>query len=306
MNHISRIRISLAATFAALTLVGPAGAAQRAFVASTGNDANTANFCTFAFPCRTFTAAMTQVDSGGEIVALDAAGYGAVTITKSVTITSNPGFYAGIAVSTGNAVTIGTAGVNVVLRGLLINGVGGLNGVSMTDGARLSIENCVISNFSSAGGSGIYVGGAATVRIVDSLIRDNDRGVIIQGNVVAAIAGSKLLGSGTAGLFVHGEAANSRPIVSITDSVLTHNNAAVHAYETNATALVRIWVIRSTIAHNTGYGVRSQFDGGPTVISVSESMVVANTVQLAQEGGGATLESFGNNTVQQGSNVGTI
>ena len=62
----------------------PAEGAQRVFVASYGNDANTATGCGFANPCRGFTAAMTAVDAGGEVVALDAAGYGAVTITKSV------------------------------------------------------------------------------------------------------------------------------------------------------------------------------------------------------------------------------
>ena len=57
-----------------------------------------------------------MVDPGGEIVALDAAGYGAVNINKSVTIVANPGFYAGITASSGTAVTINTAAVNVTHR----------------------------------------------------------------------------------------------------------------------------------------------------------------------------------------------
>jgi len=46
---------------------------------------------------------MTQVDPGGEVIALDAAGYGAVTITKSVNIIANPGFYAGITASSAHS-----------------------------------------------------------------------------------------------------------------------------------------------------------------------------------------------------------
>jgi hypothetical protein len=68
--------------------------AQRAFVASFGSDANTASGCGLANPCRGFTAAMTVVDAGGEILALDAAGYGVVTIDKSVSLIANTGSYA--------------------------------------------------------------------------------------------------------------------------------------------------------------------------------------------------------------------
>src|SRR5258705_6919811 len=96
---------------------GMAQAGQRVFVSSTGNDANTAGGCVFANPCRGFTAAMSVVDPGGEVVAIDAAGYGVVTITKSVTILANPGFYARITASSGGGVTLPTAGANLILRG---------------------------------------------------------------------------------------------------------------------------------------------------------------------------------------------
>ena len=168
MSRLSPVVFAL--SLIAAVAAAPAEAAQRAFVSSSGNDANTASGCGLAAPCRSFASAHTVVTDGGEIVALDAAGYGAVTITKSVTITANPGFYAGIAVPTGDGITIATAGINVILRGLNINGTGGSNGVVMTNGNRLSIENCVISNFSS---HGVDVRNGATVRIVDSLIRDN-------------------------------------------------------------------------------------------------------------------------------------
>src|SRR5258705_8692996 len=142
--------LSALALVAAITAL-PAQAVQRTFVASFGNDTNTATNCGFANPCRGFTAAQTVTDPGGEIVALDAAGYGAITITKSITITANPGFYAGIAVPSGDGVTIATAAIKVILRGLNINGTGGANGVVMTNGASLTVENCVISNFASRG-----------------------------------------------------------------------------------------------------------------------------------------------------------
>ena len=68
---------------AAVAAATPALAVQRTFVASTGADTNP---CTLTLPCRGFAAAVTAVGFNGEVVVLDSAGYGAVTIDKSVTI----------------------------------------------------------------------------------------------------------------------------------------------------------------------------------------------------------------------------
>jgi len=55
--------------------------AQRTFVASNGNDANS---CGRTDPCRSFAAAIAQTNANDEVVAIDSAGYGLVTITQSV------------------------------------------------------------------------------------------------------------------------------------------------------------------------------------------------------------------------------
>jgi hypothetical protein len=285
----------------------PAAAAQRAFVASTGSDANSASGCGLAAPCRTFAAALTVVDNGGEVIALDAAGYGPITITKSVTITANPGFYAGIAVPTGNAVTIDTTGVNVTLRGLNINGnvrgVGINNGVSMTNGSGLSIENCAISNFE---GHGVYVATPATVRIVDSIIRDNVRtGVYLYNGATATVSGSKFLGNITAGVSVDAPAGTTTT-AAISDSVMMNSYNGVSAATSYTTAIVRRSVIRSTLSDNCfGAAVGG---AATTVLTLSDSMVTGNSCAGLFQSGGATLESLGNNTVRQngGNTSGTI
>src|SRR5262245_34837012 len=69
-------------------------AAQRTFVASTGSDANP---CTLTAPCRSFATAIANTSPNGEVIVKDTAGYGPVTITKSVSIVSPPGVYGGIA-----------------------------------------------------------------------------------------------------------------------------------------------------------------------------------------------------------------
>ena len=57
--------------------------ATRTWVSGVGDDANP---CSRTAPCKTFAGAISKTAAGGEIDALDPAGYGAVTITKSITI----------------------------------------------------------------------------------------------------------------------------------------------------------------------------------------------------------------------------
>ena len=298
-------RLSL--TVSALALIGalasnPAEAVQRAFVASSGSDGNTATGCGLATPCRTFTAAMTVVNDGGEVVALDAAGYGPVTITKSVTITANPGFYAGIAAPSGDAVTIATTGVNVILRGLVINGTGGTNGVVMTNGNTLSIENCVISNF--PGGSGVEVDVAAKVRVVDSLIRENYYGVHLQGGAYGDVASSKVLGSGFIAITAEGAVASTTTTVVVTDTTVAGNAFGIIARSLGGpTGNTSVSVIRSTVSNSSTSAVVSVSGAGASaVLTLSESLVASNQYGLVQNGAGAVLESLGNNTVRQNVN----
>ena len=136
----------------------PAQAVQRAYVSAvSGNDANTATGCQANAPCRWFATAVTVVDPGGEVVAMDTGAYGGINLTQSIAITAAPGAYAGISVFSGAGIIIATAGINVTLRGLTINGMGGTTGVSITNAASVSFENCVIANFIN-GSSNNYAG----------------------------------------------------------------------------------------------------------------------------------------------------
>jgi hypothetical protein len=129
-----RTRLSVALVAAALIcpLFAVPAHAQRArvFVASYGNDANP---CTFLSPCKTFQQAVNVVAAGGEVTAIDSAGFGPIDISKSVTITSPPGVEAGVTAVTNNqsAIVIHPASHFVVtLRGLTVEGGGtGLNGI---------------------------------------------------------------------------------------------------------------------------------------------------------------------------------
>src|SRR5437867_642944 len=98
-----------------LVFSAPAHAqATRTWVSGVGDDANP---CSRTAPCKTFAGAISKTAPSGEINCLDPGGFGAVTITKAITISCEIGT-AGVLVSGTNGIIV-NAGVNdaVVLRG---------------------------------------------------------------------------------------------------------------------------------------------------------------------------------------------
>jgi len=95
--------------------------ASRTWVSGVGDDVNP---CSRTAPCKTFAGAISKTAVGGEIDVLDPGGWGAVTITKSITIDGGP-LPGGILTSGGNAIVISAASTDtIVLRNLVINGLG--------------------------------------------------------------------------------------------------------------------------------------------------------------------------------------
>src|SRR5947199_5851667 len=123
--------------------------ATRTWVSGVGDDANP---CSRTAPCKTFAGAISKTAAGGEISVLDPGGFGAVTITKAITI-DGEGTLAGLLSATVNAIII-NAGVNDVvhIRNVLINGTSGTqigtNGIRYLAGKAVVVENCMISGFS--------------------------------------------------------------------------------------------------------------------------------------------------------------
>src|SRR6201997_5116437 len=77
--------LSIPATLFMICLL-PAGAlaqATRTWVSGVGDDANP---CSRTAPCKTFAGAIAKTAIGGEIDVLDSGGFGALTITKAITI----------------------------------------------------------------------------------------------------------------------------------------------------------------------------------------------------------------------------
>jgi len=290
MRRQTLFRLAFAACLG-VPLAAPA-ATTRTHVSAAGSDANTVSSCDYAHPCRSFAAALTVTTPGGEILALDSAEYGRVVVDRSVSIIAAPAIYAGIDVdATGNAtgIEIATAGVDVLLRGLAINGEGGSYGINMSNGARLLVERCIVSGFS--GGYAISVTTAANARILDSRLHDNGHGVRFSHGAGGVVADSHVSGGTTGILVTDGIAATTRAMVAKT--VIEQTGAGVTS-QTSAGGTARVHVSRSVVAR-TLIGVRAGTAGsGTAYASVSNSQVTGSVTGLAAEGSGAKLVAAGN------------
>src|ERR1700674_5381922 len=116
--------------------------ASRTWVSGVGDDVNP---CSRTAPCKTFAGAISKTAPGGEINCLDPGGFGAVTITKSLTI-SCEGVTAGVLAASTNGIIINAAATDrIVLKGLDFEGVGtGLVGVSILSASVVVIDDCRI------------------------------------------------------------------------------------------------------------------------------------------------------------------
>src|SRR6202051_5247847 len=109
--------VCVSVSFFALAISVAKGQATRTWVSGVGDDVNP---CSRTAPCKTFAGAISKTATGGEINVLDPGGFGAVTITKAITISSES-FEGGVLVSGTNGIVV-VAGPNddVVLRGLVL------------------------------------------------------------------------------------------------------------------------------------------------------------------------------------------
>jgi hypothetical protein len=145
---------AVSAIFLTLLAVPASAQATRTWVSGVGDDANP---CSRTAPCKTFAGAISKTAASGEINCLDPAGFGAVTITKAITILCEPVSNGGVLVGGTNGITI-SAGANdrVVLKGLDFEGLAptasaGLNGIQINSALEVIIIDCIIRNFTKNG-----------------------------------------------------------------------------------------------------------------------------------------------------------
>lgn len=279
--------VALTAVLQLFVAVPAFAQATRTWVSGVGDDANP---CSRTAPCKTFAGAISKTAAGGEISVLDPGGYGALTITKAITI-NGQGTLASILVVGTNAINV-AAGQNdvVILRNISLDGVnGGLHGINFLSGGQLHVENVTIFGFS--GGQGIFFqpSSASSLFLSNVSIRNSLGGIQIkpttQGSAFATLTGVTIAGNS------RGIRVEDGSIVNIRDSSFV-GNVGHGIIATGATRMVELSVENCVSSNNGASGL---YAGPLSTVRISNFMATRNLNGLT--GAGGTILSFGNNRI---------
>jgi hypothetical protein len=212
--------------------------ATRTWVSGVGDDAQP---CSRTAPCKTFAGAISKTQAGGEIDCLDPGGFGAVTITKAITIDCT-GTHGSVLVSGTNAIVVSAgASDKVTLRGLSINGIGtGLAGIRFLGGAQLNVEQCVVFGF-TGNGIDISTGAFGIVNITNTYVTGVNKGI-----VATSTAGVQVIVNNTSILHpgVNGFEAQTDVVAVLTNTTIT----AASGFAVVASGRSNINIDNSTLA----------------------------------------------------------
>jgi len=260
----------VACSFAATDAIA---VAQRTFVASYGSDAN---LCKIAAPCRTLAPAVAQTQDGGEVIVLDSAEFGPVTITQSIAIIGPRAVHAGIAVASGAGIAINAPGKTVRLEGLSLEASGGAVGVRVDDAGLVVIERCTITGFSDAG---IRASAAASkIFVSDTAIRDNSVGIFTDGATKTVVDRSRVERNSGVGMRV-----GSGSLATIANSVIAFNGTHGVLIQPMAST-AKTAVVGTSIVENGEDGIHASAAGASIVtLSLSTSELRRNARGLGSD-----------------------
>ena len=262
--------------------------ATRTWVSGVGDDANP---CSRTAPCKTFAGAISKTADGGEISVLDPGGFGAVTITKGITL-NGEGTLAGI-------LNAGTNGVNVnitlpttktvYLHALSINGAqSGLDGVHVSNGGTVVVENCWIYG-QTGDGIDVNTTGSLKLKVNNTTIEDLDSDCFrlntSAGQVVAMIDNT------------HAQdctnilEAQNRVRAGVANSYFTHGTTGV--VTTGTDSIVNIDDVFISFCTT---GIKSNNAGIAAIINVSDTIIAQNATGLDTSLGGS-INSFQGNSL---------
>jgi hypothetical protein len=296
MRRIALFAVCLG-LLAPLLAAAPAHAqATRTWVSGVGDDANP---CSRTAPCKTFAGAISKTAASGEINCLDSAGFGAVTITKSISIICN-GVIGGILSAGTNGVIVNAlASDKVVLKGLDINGAGtGLNGIRAISVGALTVEDCTIQNVTQWG---IQINNTAlhTFQITRVTATNATLGGV---QVRPANAGAVAVGvvngltsfKNGKGIEIDGNGGSTSSTL-ISNSVFNSNSIGINLV-TGATALTAM--ASDSLVQNNSTGISA---AASTSIKVGRMSITGNSVGVS-----GNVGSFGTNQLRDNSADGAL
>lgn len=287
--------------------------ATRTWVSGVGDDVNP---CSRTAPCKTFAGAISKTAIGGEIDALDPAGYGSVSITKSITLDGC--CMASILASGTFGISINVAAGNgndperrVTIRHLTINGTGSSGAVGQRTGTRginviaanaVHVENVYIQNFTQEGiNMAVTNESGAGLFVKDTNLQNCNVGVNVtaaSGFTVANLNNVRIEKMSTNGLQigVHGHAHVRQSYIAFCPTDGVSMAAGVTDGSVN---------LESTFIASNGTGVRN--GGTGSTIDLSNTSIMQNSTGIASSSGaaGGGVNSHGNNMISGNTSAGT-
>ena len=289
-----------------LMAAGASAQATRTWVSGVGDDVNP---CSRTAPCKTFAGAISKTAAGGEISVLDPGGYGALTITKSITI-DGKGQVASALNSSVSGMVINNSTATVTLRNIEINGAGttpGLRGVRVLAARQVNLENVFIYGQRGNPGRGVDVNLTApiTTNIVLNNVTISD--VASHAVAVVALSGVPTVRLHIANSFLKDNGGGNGDGVFLGDGVTaTISNTQIQGFvaagvETFGNANVH--VDNCVISHST----RGFFLGGTSQVRISRNVIAHNVTNGFNVAVGAQLQTFGDNYFgNNGADVGVL
>ncbi len=269
-------------------------------------------------PCRSFNVAIGNTNPGGEVVILDTAGYGVMTINKSIKIIGPSGVYGGISVlgganpTTGIVINAGdTDDITLAWPRHLRRARRAwrpfpLFGIDIQNAGAVHIEKSSIGNF-PAGWRRLHparYGKTVRVYIDDSFLRDCRVGVYAQRQCRVRRAPSLVdpnrqhphrtnalnaVASGTSGLVLTGNFT-----VALRNSIIAGAGDRIFASNSIATASSRAYVIGSPITRSGNAAIKTRGTFGS--VSLIRSQV--NNCTIAVDHGAGVVRLDGNHIVK--------
>lgn len=298
MRKIALALAILGTTLGTALYTAPAHAqATRTWISGVGDDANP---CSRTAPCKTWAGAIAKTAAGGEIDALDPGGFGALTITKSITLDGGGGQVASVLVAGTNGIVVAAQSTDyVILRNLRFNGLlgagnanAGLNGINYLSAAQLVVDNCDIFGFSQNGINMSTNNGVLQVR--NTTFRNNTQNGINAvgsgGTSFVQVYSSSFVGTVSGGVNSQGGVtAGSSSVVTVANS--NFQDLAYGAQTTGGTLLVDSSLFSSTsngvltaasttanVSNNSFYGGNA-FGGSGTFVTANNNKIGSNSNQ---------------------------
>lgn len=291
------IKVMAIAIFMFATVSIAQAQASRTWVSGVGDDANP---CSRTAPCKTWAGAISKTAACGEIDALDPGGFGAVTITKSITLDGS-GTFASILASLVNGIVINAAATDVItIRGISINGFcNGINGINILQAKTVNVEDCVIFRFNTGNGITVNETNDLNLNVTNSVIRDNTLDGINTVTSGAANAIKVTLDNVRLSGNANGLHARSGSRVTANHSVFSNNTTNGIFSDAAGSNFSNVFVWNSQISMNGANGVRAGNAGnvGISGATINQNMIDRNTANGVLVSTNGVVNTFGNNSI---------